>query len=187
MRATDPVAGSTCGVPSPQGAYHPFRDASLSPDERVNLAQVWLGYYFSAVHDLDSVTPELLNSRTPLHENALESSVGYSKTPTTLRMSKEECESMKDRDALVRSSMHILRMTPEVFRGNFERALFDTGGVLPGIRIVYAWCDESMTDSVYAAKYTLDRLKAARAEGTVVRDIDFYKLEGCNHVVSDTV
>lgn len=178
----DPVAGSACGVGVPTGSYHPFRDTSLSIEERVNFAQVWLSYYFSTVHSLESVTPERLNARTPLHESSLEGPVDYSKTPTLLRLSKEERDAVKDRHALVRSSLPILRITPAVIRANYEHALFDTGGVLPTVRVVLAWCNESMGDAVYAAKFTWDRLQEARSEGTQIRELELYELEGCNHI-----
>ncbi|EKM50157.1 uncharacterized protein PHACADRAFT_264726 [Phanerochaete carnosa HHB-10118-sp] len=178
----DPVLGSTCGEGAPQGSYHPFRDASLSMDERIDFSEVWLSYYFSTVDDFKSITPEELSARSPLHESSLESPPDSSKTPTLLRVSKEVRYAIRDRDAFVRSSLPILRITPNVFRENFERALFRTDGTMPAIRIVYAWCDETMGDSISAAKFTWDRLEASRAEGSRFRDIEFCRLDGCNHI-----
>ncbi|EKM50136.1 uncharacterized protein PHACADRAFT_130755 [Phanerochaete carnosa HHB-10118-sp] len=175
----DPVSGQTCGAASLQGSYSPLRDASLSLDERINLARLRLSYYFSTVDDFKSITAEELNARVPMHESPLEDP---SKTPTLLRMSKEERDAIGDRDAFVRSTLHIIRIAPDVFRENFERALFRLDGILPKIRIVCAWGDETMSDCVFATKIIWDRLEAARAEKTRFRDIEFYKLEGCNHM-----
>lgn len=174
------------GAGPAQGAYHPFRDTSLSVEERVKLAMVWLSYYFTNAGDLDQVTPEFLQTRVALHETAAsqEGTMDASKTPTLLKMSKEEVDSSKDGDALVRSSLPILRSSPAVFRQNFERALFDTEGVLPSVKVVVAWCDESMGDSVWAAKLINDQLKAEQPKGKIRRDITMHRMEGANHFVS---
>ena len=184
----DPVAGTTIGVGPPQGAYHPFRDSSISIEERVNLAMIWLSYYFTKVPDLDQVTPEFLLSRVALHEATAtqKDSVDTSKTPTLLKMTNEELDSAKDRDALVRSSLPILRSSPEIYRRNFERALFNTEGVLPTVPVVIAWCDETMGDAVWASKLINDRFKEKLPEGNTRRDITMYRLEGANHIVSNT-
>lgn len=181
--STDPVAGTTVGGTPSQGTYHPFRDPTLPIQERIDRAQFWLSFYFTKIVDLESVTTEVLESRVAQHEQ-LGLQAGSAKTPTLLRMSSAELESAKDRAALLRSSLPLLRSNSENFRLNFEKALFDTDGVLPSVNVVVAWCDETMGDAVFAAKIIHDRLKAEQPAGKVRRDIEMYRLEGMNHFVS---
>ena len=181
--STDPVAGTTMGGGPSEGIYHPFRDPTLSIQERVDRAEVWLSFYFTKVVDLESVTHEFLGSRVALHEGP-GFQTGSEKTPTLLKMSAEELAATKDKTALLRSTMPLLRSNVENFRRNFEKALFDIDGALPGVNVVVAWCDETMGDAVLAAKIIHDRLKAEQPEGKVRRDIKMYRLEGTNHFVS---
>ncbi|KIP07103.1 hypothetical protein PHLGIDRAFT_35631 [Phlebiopsis gigantea 11061_1 CR5-6] len=177
----DPVAGTTMGGTPSQGTYHPFRDPTLPIQERVDRAQFWLSFYFTKVVDLESVTTEVLESRVAQHEQLGLLQASSAKTPTLLRMSSAELESAKDRAALLRSSLPLLRSNSENFRLNFEKALFDTDGVLPSVNVVVAWCDETMGDAVFAAKIIHDRLKAEQPAGKVRRNIEMYRLEGMNH------
>ena len=165
--------------------YHPFRDTSISDAERAKLGEVWLSYYFTTISDLDDVTPELLASRTALHEGiaSQQGTLDVGKTPTLLKMSVDDIEAVKDFEALVGSGLRILRITPGVFARNFENALFDTGGELPRARVVVGWCNESFGDAVWAAKIIHERMKAEQPVEKHRREIVLYCLKGCNHLV----
>lgn len=184
--STDAVSDTTCGVPSPRGVYIPFEDLSLSAAECARLGAIWLSYYFTPVPDLDVVTDELLASRVGQHESitSQEGIPDIDKAPTLLKMSAEEIEAVRDPEAIVRTSMPFLRMAPSVYARNFEKAYFDTNGVLPRVNIVVAWGAETFPHSVWAAKAFLDRMKAEQPLEKRRRDITFYRLVGCNHFVS---
>ena len=155
-------------------------------EERLALGSAWLWYYFTRVTELDQVDGSFLASRVALHENPLSrnEAVNESKTPTFLKTSKEEINSFKDVDALVHSGIPILASNLDVFQENFERALFDTEGLFPGVKVVVAWGDESMDDAVWTAKLVNDRVKSEQPEGKVRRNVALYRMEGANHVVS---
>lgn len=186
-----------------QGAYHPFRDAALSMDARIRRAMVWLSHYFTPVPALDGVTPALLAARTALHDSApapnpdspadaaaAAADAGTAKTPTLLRLAPAERAALQDPAALVRSSLPLLRIAPDVFAANFERALFDTRGALRGVGVLVAWCAESMGDAVWCAKVIAGRVAEREAEGEgegegkVRREVRIVRLEGANHFVS---
>jgi hypothetical protein len=165
-----------------QGVYHPFRQASLPLEERVQIAKYWLSYYFTRVPDLSRITDDDLRARVPLHEHPV-SGDNTDKTPTFLRISEDELTRLADPTTLVRSSIPILVITPAVFAANFERALFNTDGILPSVGVVVAWSDESTGDTVFAAKTIWDRVASEQPADKYRRGITFYQFEGGNHVV----
>ena len=177
------MIGSACGIGPAEGIYHPFRDSTISVEDRIRIAKYWLSYYFTKVSDLDGVTHEDLASRVALHETP-EFQGDATKTPTLLRIPAERLKDYCDYDALARSSLPILRISMKVFADTYELALFDTGGVLPNVGVVMAWGDESMGDVIGAAKSTWDRVKAKQTGGIQRRHIDFYRIEGGNHMAS---
>lgn len=166
--------------------YAPFTDPSLSPPESARLGAIWLSYYFTPVPDLDVVTDELVAARVGQHESTAsqENTLDADKTPTLLKMSAEEAEAISDPEALVRTSIPFLRIVPSVYARNFEKAFFDTSGVLPRVDIVVAWGAETFPLAVWGAKTFLDRVKAEQPREKHKREIAFYRLEGCNHFVS---
>jgi hypothetical protein len=174
--------GTTCGVGPVQGVYHPFRQASLPLEERVRVAKYWLSYYFTRVPDLSRVTDDDLRARVPLHDHPAPGA-DAGKIPTFLRISEDELAGLADPTTLVRSSMPILAITPAVFAANFERALFNTDGVLPSVGVIVAWCDETMGDVVVAARTIWNKLASEQPADKQRRDIIFYQVEGGNHIV----
>ncbi|EKM49786.1 uncharacterized protein PHACADRAFT_179168 [Phanerochaete carnosa HHB-10118-sp] len=106
-----------------------------------------------------------------------------SKRPTIERMSKDELESITDAGVLERSSMKLFQASRDVLYPNVLRALVDTQGVWPDVNVLVFWCDESMHDCIWAAKFISDLGRAPSAEGKQKRRIDVERLWGVNHFV----
>lgn len=177
----DVASGTSCGQMPPQEAYHPFRDPTLSLEEKIERGESWISAYFTKVHDLDAVTPEALAARTAQHDTHSHPPGTLHKLPTALRMTRDELNALVDRAALVRSSLPFLRVHSSVFRANFERALFNTGCVLPSVKVLVVWCDETFVDPMWAAKIISDALKGPASDGGYHREVEMHCLRGCNH------
>ena len=174
-RHTPDPAISSLGLPPAGGVYSPLRDTSLSLDERGALFVPWVSNYFETIPDLATVTPTMLAARPTT-----------AKTPTVARIPPTELEALLDRGALVRSSSALFRVAREVLHANFRRALLDTDGVWPRVKVLLVWCDESMHDCVWAARTIVALTQAPREDGDsgIRREFEVEKLAGANHFVS---
>ncbi|KAJ3555733.1 hypothetical protein NM688_g2410 [Phlebia brevispora] len=167
------------GIDAPKDVYYPLRDANLSLEERKTLFSTWVSFYFTPVEDLDAVTEEQLARRQALHEGR--GDVETSVTPTVMRMSKEQHESVADLGVLQRSYNSIRLLTKKTYGDNFRRSLFDAGGVWPDVDVLFIWCDSSMSDCIWAAKDVADQVRAS-AGNPAARRVQMVKLAG-NHFV----
>lgn len=149
-----------------------------------------LSAYYPTVGDLGQVTIEYLSSRTPLHVNSGDSktTTPQQKTPTTRRMSDEEYNALTHPDAL-RSNFPILSFPPAIFRDNFQRALRPAGDVLPDVKVLVLWGNESVNDCVLAAKAIGDFMLETIPddETRVKRRVDIHVIDGGNHFVCCTL
>ncbi|KIP03868.1 hypothetical protein PHLGIDRAFT_76932 [Phlebiopsis gigantea 11061_1 CR5-6] len=163
---------SSLGLPPAEGVYSPLRDRSLSLDEGGAQFIPWVSNYFEAIPDLASATPAVLAARRTA-----------AKAPTVARMSPAELEALLDRGALMRSSAALFRVARAVLHANFRRALLDTAGVWPRVKVLLVWCDESMHDCLWAAKTIVAFARAPREDGDVGtrREVEVEKLAGANH------
>ena len=171
----------TLGQPPPEGVYHPLRDVSLSLKERGEAFMVWVSCYFETIQSLHSVTSSVLSARKALNEKS--TSPDTLKVPTVHRMTKEELDAVIDREVLERSSNSLLRTPREVLRQNVEKALVDTGGLWPNVKVLLVWCNQTMHDCVWAAKAVAD-LAQNPAPGS--REIEVERLHDANHFVRQT-
>ena len=160
-------ANSGLGRPAPAGVYHPLRDTSLSLHERGEAFVPWVSYYFETISSLEDVTLNQLSVRRGIHERSLAAD-DLTKIPTVYRMTKEELDSVLDRDVFERSSRFIFTIARDVLAGNVERSLVDTGGVWPAVQVLQLWADESMHDCIWAAK-TLAEKYVSREDWSDVR------------------
>ncbi|KAF7797956.1 hypothetical protein EIP86_009163 [Pleurotus ostreatoroseus] len=169
------------GIPAAEGVYHPLRDTSLSPKERGEVFLSWVSAYFTPVPSLSDVSPSLLAPRTFVPES---DDVSSPRFPTVKRMSPAELASVTHFTALA-SNLALRQIDESVYAANLRRALFDTNAVCPRAKALVLWCDMSIGDCVWAAKGIADLLAAesANAGSKTKREVEFVKLEGCNHFV----
>lgn len=102
--------------------------------------------------------------------------------PTVKRMSAEEFESVTHPAAL-RSYLQLGQLTKEKLAENFQKAVFDTGGLWPDVDILCLWCDMSVSVCVSAARYIRDRYRNEGSSPTA-RKVNIVKVPGANHFVS---
>ncbi|GJE92656.1 hypothetical protein PsYK624_088110 [Phanerochaete sordida] len=167
-------ANSVLGrVPPSEGVYHPLRDMSMTLRERGERFSIWVSAYFEQAPSLDDVTIPVLEARKE----------DPSKVPTLERMAPEELASITDNGAYERSSHALLKVSREVLHANVLRALVDTDGVWPDVNVLVLWCDASMHDCVWAAKFVANLEREPPEEGKHKRRIDVERLSAANHFV----
>ena len=88
---------------------------------------------------------------------------------------------MLDREVLERSSSTLLKVPRDIIHANFRRALVETNGLWPNVKVLLVWADQSMHDCVWAAKSIFDIAAQDRPWG---RKIEIERLSGANHFVS---
>jgi hypothetical protein len=167
------------GQPPPDGVYHPLRDLSLTLKERGEAFVPWVSYYFEPIATLEEVTLSILAMRRGIHEQSL--SADIAKVPTVYQMTAEELNSVLDRDVLERSSATVIRVSRDIYSQNVERSLLHTQGILPDVKILLVWADESMHDCIWAAKLISEMAVNVGPDG---RKIEVERLCGANHFVS---
>ena len=125
--------------------------------------------------------------RRALHESSRGIDVKH--VPTASRLSREELQAQVHTPPIdSNGSQYLLRiLTPDVYRANVEKALFDRrylfgGGleeVWPRLRIHVIWCDMSVGDCIWSS--VLLYFRHASAPGEWRRPMELYKLSGANH------
>ncbi|KAI0923298.1 hypothetical protein AcV7_005849 [Taiwanofungus camphoratus] len=184
------------GAPPLEGLYSPFRDETLSAEEKFARFPIWVSTYFTPVNigpEEDSESPgfaDMLRTRTAVH--GIDDSVEPRFTPTVQRMSREELAGALDKDVMMRSQILIQRLNPAVYRENLRRALFDcyfpnkSGEerlVWPGLKVHVVWCNMTVGDGAYAAHKIMHQAKECAQRGRKGRSLEFHKLELANHFV----
>ncbi|THG96355.1 hypothetical protein EW026_g5466 [Hermanssonia centrifuga] len=175
-------SNTSLGESPPERVYNPLRDPALTLEQRGKLFLTTISRYMTAIPDPSSVTEEALNARTSLHEAPAGTAMDASKSPTVLRMTPSEFDSVTDYDALERSNELLRHVAREVYNDNFRRALLDTGGVWKDVRVLYVWCDMSVSDCIWATKQVAQRLEEVGKQDS--RMVQFERLTGANHFVS---
>lgn len=176
------ITVSHIGVDVPSGCYIPLADPSLSLDQRREAFCDWIACYSTAVGDLEDVTEDMLAARQVLHEQP--DAAGPSVLPTVKRMSPEEFASVTHPAAL-RSYLQLGQLTKEKLAENFQKAVFDTGGLWPDVDVLCLWCDMSVDVCVSAARYIRDRCREEGSASTA-RKVSIVKVPGANHFVSSS-
>lgn len=71
-----------------------------------------------------------------------------------------------------------------VYRPNAHRAMFDTKGAWPKVKVLLLWADMSILYCPWGAKVLSDALAEPAVEGMQRRDVEIMRLEEANHFVS---
>lgn len=168
--------------------YSPLRDPNLSQEDRIKQFAIWVSSYFPPVSDLSGITLEEVTSRKAVHLGKTVSvSPDVQKGPTVERMSPEEFEAMTDVDALTRSSQYILRVNPDIYRENFERAHWRQDSdksesvAWPQLKILVVWCGMDVGDCIWAVSRFREELDNTP---TIRRPVSIQSIPFGNHFVS---
>lgn len=160
--------------------YTPYEDPTLAPAEVGQRFVPWVSGFFEPVHGLASVTPGLLRER----KNMKDVSADRKYLPTSERMTLEELLSVASPAVLPRVAP-ILALKQEVYQQNLRRALLDTKGLWPNVKVVMLWADMTCMYAPWGARYLSDMLATPVVEGEQRRDVQIVKLPGASHFVSD--
>jgi len=162
-----------------QDSYNPLNDSSLSPEKLRHVFPSWVsGYYTHSKAMLDAL-PSLSRDKLVAgfsQDPIVDDPIQY--IPTLLRMSDEKLARVANEDAVTHSHILYEHMDGKAYSDNVRKALCDTS-VWPGLRVVLAWCDMSVSETILSSWGLLRQVQENwPASG---RRIHTIRLEGANH------
>ena len=138
----------------------------------------WAASYYEPMSDIEAINLTSLQSRTEVVEGSgVKSSLNG--------MSAEDLVDTTDTTVWMRSGQHLRNIPREIYWHNTQRALFETGEVLPNVDVLVLWCDMTPSIVLWAIRNIHDRMLDAQNQqkGKGMREIKIVKLERANHFV----
>ncbi|CCM02474.1 uncharacterized protein FIBRA_04574 [Fibroporia radiculosa] len=189
------MSTTAMGEPAPAGLYSPFRDSTLSGEEKTAAFPLWVSSYwtqltlpFAEDSESSEFAPVLL-ARTPANKGIDGSTKDdrYSLfAPTILRMSTQVFADVTDPSVMARSQFFFQHVDRTIYQENIRRAIFDCpldgeNIIWPKVKAHIVWCDMTTGDVAYASNRVKYLAKHYSEGAKNKRDLTFHKLAQANH------
>lgn len=185
------------GLDWTSGAWEPFHNPYTSLAEKTTQFATVASTYFPPLSSPPSTLPKdlprtmnMLHRRLPLrHVYEHDSGDTRDYTPTTLRMTDVQLESIRDPEYWSRPSTFLIRNAaiPQISKDHLTRALQipnDNNGrsIWPHLKILSVWCDMTCPEIILSPSFISNRHSDLKKKGASVRPLKVEKLNG-NHFV----
>jgi len=181
---------TTLGMSPLEGLYHPFRDESLTKEEKMARFPAFISSYFtqSVIDQEDFKSPEfirMLLARKVVHSREGDSDSYHDLMPTTQRMSPDQLAEVADQAVMWRSQHLFQRIDLSIYQENFRAAILGCDSeresiIWPRLRVHWLWCDMTISDAIYcviAAKNITEQNRQSQRG----RQVEFRRIENANH------
>ncbi|KAI0700597.1 hypothetical protein BC835DRAFT_397203 [Cytidiella melzeri] len=161
------------GIPEPTKTFHPFRDPTLTNEQKEARMYNFIVTYYDPFEDLASVTPTSIEQRKTL------ASVSPTSRPTVTEFSPQEAAEVSSPEVARHIGHDLLEW--QVYAENVRRALLDTQGAWKNVKVVVAWADMSVWSVAWGAKCLQEILDSPADEEVQRRDVRVSCMKGANH------
>ncbi|KAI0700596.1 hypothetical protein BC835DRAFT_396379 [Cytidiella melzeri] len=161
------------GIPEPTRTFHPFRDPSLTNEQRETRMLNFVVTYYEPFQGLASVTPTSIEQRKTL------ASVSPGAKPSVTTFSPQEVAEVSSPE-VARFIGHDL-LEWQVYAENVRRALLDTQGAWKNVKVIVSWADMSVWSVAWGAKCLKEILDSPADEEVQRRDVRVSCVKGANH------